>query len=132
MSRMPPRLVICDLAIPRRATPFRSRRPVVHGEGRRRAIGHQCLLPTRYLVRRIRGTTRRRIVNSTVRPDGEVPDAVKSETDRADSGISVIRYLDIVEKRIETECSVTGTYLLEKCTKVLVVSGRIIRRSMHS
>lgn len=45
-------------------------------------------------------TTRRRIVNSTVRPDGGMPDAVKSETDHVDSGISVIEYLDIVEKRV--------------------------------
>lgn len=67
------------------------------------------------------GTNRRRIMNSTVRPNGEMPDVVKSETDHSDSGISVIKHLDIVEKRvIEMECwPVTGTCLLEKCTKVV-------------
>jgi len=68
------RLVICDLAIPRRATPFRSvvqraRKREWRERERRRVIGHQCLLPTEYLDRRTRSTTRRRIMNSTVHPE---------------------------------------------------------------
>lgn len=49
VSPVSPCPVICDSAIPRRATPFRSRRP---GRERRKegSIGHQCLLPTRYLA----------------------------------------------------------------------------------
>lgn len=51
-------------------------------------------------VGRTRGTIQRRIMNSTVCPDEGMPDAVKSETDHADSGINVIEHPDIAEKPI--------------------------------
>lgn len=104
-SRSPPHVsyalrvfaVVCDLAIPQRATPYRSRRPVVQREGRKRREEGELSAINVYFrqgtssVGTTRGmsTTRRRIVNSTVRPDGGMPDTVKSETDHVDSGISV-------------------------------------------
>jgi len=39
-------------------------------------------------------------MNSTVCPDEGMPDAVKSETDHADSGINVIEHPDIAEKPV--------------------------------
>lgn len=111
-SNVSPCLVICDLAISRRAMPFRSRRSVVRDKRKREREGKGALSAINVYFRqdtsprpynrvgRTRGTTRQRIMNSTVCPDEGMPDAVKSETDHVDSGINVIEHPEITEKPV--------------------------------
>lgn len=123
MSRMPPRLVICDLAIPRRATPFRSRRTIVPKRGKKESYrpsmstSDKVTRPsyTRYYPtanREFNGPSGWRKRQTRLRAKRITPIAGYTSSSIWIHGRKTLCVS-------EMECSVTGMCTFEKCAEVV-------------